>query len=310
VLRVKRIISLYSDWVPDNDGVTPSDQQATPVKATSKSTITALPRRAPLQTKVSQNDCRMPFVAETPARGGKAEGKKVLTVEIPLKSAGTGVSRTRKARDASKTMAKGVREETPVTATSTAGLRGEGMQKQQRSVMTAQVREAETIIKQLEAKVQHLSVVDPMEQLLAACSQSAAIAFTELFTDAARVPQILKEATPLESSTPPPPTIRGIRGRVIRPQTIGDLQIRKIGEASFSEVYGVSSKNTPELVMKVIPLLNPERAPKEDGVDEPDASEPGDVLKEVEITKAMGDAGEGFVRYHGCVSWFTDAWLI
>ncbi|WRT68046.1 uncharacterized protein IL334_005021 [Kwoniella shivajii] len=85
----------------------------------------------------------------------------------------------------------------------------------------------------------------------------------------------------------------------------GDLpeygEIRKVGEASYSEVFGLtSSTNSDEIkyVLKVIPLLS--LTPSEKIVDKPmpDSSKPEDVKKEIEVTKRMGQVpGGGFVEF-------------
>ena len=67
---------------------------------------------------------------------------------------------------------------------------------------------------------------------------------------------------------------------------------QKIGEASFSEVFGIG-----DVVLKVIPLRDEEAA----GIiradeDLPDPSDAKDVLREIIVTRAMGEMCEGFVQ--------------
>ena len=68
----------------------------------------------------------------------------------------------------------------------------------------------------------------------------------------------------------------------------------KVGEASYSEVFGIGN-----IVLKIIPLLNEEMdasltwtSPKES----PPVSEVGDVLKEILVTRAMGEMCKGFIK--------------
>ncbi|KAF5387665.1 hypothetical protein D9615_000598 [Tricholomella constricta] len=84
-----------------------------------------------------------------------------------------------------------------------------------------------------------------------------------------------------------------------------DLRFRKIGEASYSEVFGIG-----DVVLKVIPLRDEsgENAAlghiktnvryNEDGEEEdgPAPSDAKDVLKEVIVTHAMGEVCDGFVK--------------
>ena len=72
-----------------------------------------------------------------------------------------------------------------------------------------------------------------------------------------------------------------------------DVRFRKIGEASYSEVFGIS-----DVVLKVIPLRDESEAsetsaPKEDGPAPTDAK---DVRKEIIVTRAMGEVYNGFVK--------------
>lgn len=70
----------------------------------------------------------------------------------------------------------------------------------------------------------------------------------------------------------------------------GHATFRKIGEASYSEVFGIG-----DVVLKIIPIRN------EEGLDEIDAETPApsdakDVLKEIVVTRAMGEMCNGFVN--------------
>lgn len=66
---------------------------------------------------------------------------------------------------------------------------------------------------------------------------------------------------------------------------------QKIGEASFSEVFGIG-----DVVLKIIPLRDEERRALAMDVDGPAPSDAKDVLKEIIVTRAMGVCCQGFVE--------------
>ena len=67
------------------------------------------------------------------------------------------------------------------------------------------------------------------------------------------------------------------------------IAFQKIGEASYSEVFGIG-----DVVLKIIPLRD-EESPVRDDVDTPAPSDAKDVLKEIVVTRAMGEICSGFV---------------
>jgi serine/threonine-protein kinase haspin len=69
-----------------------------------------------------------------------------------------------------------------------------------------------------------------------------------------------------------------------------DVEFRKIGEASFSEVFGIG-----DVVLKIIPLRDEERNITNDS-ETPAPSDANDVLKEVIVTQTMGEMCSGFVK--------------
>ena len=79
---------------------------------------------------------------------------------------------------------------------------------------------------------------------------------------------------------------------VRRQDASGPPTFQKIGEASFSEVFGIGN-----VVLKIIPLRDEERggAVAHD-VDGPAPSDAKDVLKEIIVTRLMGDCMSGFVE--------------
>ncbi|KAI1796185.1 hypothetical protein LXA43DRAFT_988756 [Ganoderma leucocontextum] len=83
------------------------------------------------------------------------------------------------------------------------------------------------------------------------------------------------------------------QGRVMG--VAGPPKFQKIGEASFSEVFGIG-----DVVLKIVPLRDEERrdlgAMAAMDVDGPPPSDAKDVLKEVIVTRAMGACCLGFVE--------------
>ncbi|KAG6910954.1 hypothetical protein DXG01_006008 [Tephrocybe rancida] len=84
----------------------------------------------------------------------------------------------------------------------------------------------------------------------------------------------------------------------LRDAHASDLRFRKIGEASYSEVFGIG-----DVVLKVIPLreesganANEKSTEDIDGDDTPAPSDARDVLKEIIVTEAMGQVCDGFVK--------------
>jgi len=79
-----------------------------------------------------------------------------------------------------------------------------------------------------------------------------------------------------------------------RDQAGGELSFRKVGEASYSEVFGIG-----DVVLKVIPLRDETRSTSSSiqGDDDiPPPSDVKDVTKEIVVTRAMGEVHHGFVK--------------
>ncbi|WWC96524.1 hypothetical protein V866_003392 [Kwoniella sp. B9012] len=75
--------------------------------------------------------------------------------------------------------------------------------------------------------------------------------------------------------------------------------IRKVGEASYSEVFGLVGNEEVRYVLKVIPLLSSAEVIKADG-PMPDCTKMEDVKREIEVTKRMSQVPGGrFVEYIG-----------
>ncbi|KAK7676876.1 hypothetical protein QCA50_020132 [Cerrena zonata] len=68
---------------------------------------------------------------------------------------------------------------------------------------------------------------------------------------------------------------------------------QKIGEASYSEVFGIG-----DVVLKIVPLRDELKRPSDhvEDLDSPAPSDAKDVLKEIVVTRAMGEICEGFVK--------------
>jgi serine/threonine-protein kinase haspin len=77
--------------------------------------------------------------------------------------------------------------------------------------------------------------------------------------------------------------------------------ITKTGEASYSEVYGITAAESAGVVVKVIPLISSEPVQFKKRItqeDYPDCSEPKDVAREIEITRRMSELPQGgFVEF-------------
>lgn len=71
-----------------------------------------------------------------------------------------------------------------------------------------------------------------------------------------------------------------------------DLAFRKIGEASYSEVFAIG-----DVVLKVIPLRNEATCrPLDDDIDLPCESDCKDVLQEIIVTRELGKICPGFIN--------------
>ena len=73
-----------------------------------------------------------------------------------------------------------------------------------------------------------------------------------------------------------------------------NLTFRKIGEASYSEVFGIG-----DVVLKVIPIRDESEAGQSFTLEEEDGPAPSDakdVRKEIIVTRAMGEVYGGFVK--------------
>lgn len=83
---------------------------------------------------------------------------------------------------------------------------------------------------------------------------------------------------------------------IVRTSGQGATSFQKIGEASYSEVFGIG-----DVVLKVIPLYDEDNPRKSSWASKNDSESPytshaKDVLKEMVVTRAMGEMCEGFVQ--------------
>lgn len=79
---------------------------------------------------------------------------------------------------------------------------------------------------------------------------------------------------------------------IVHGDTSRGCTFQKIGEASYSEVFGIG-----DVVLKVIPLRDEVRLEADEcAVESPAPSDAKDVLKEIFVTRAMGDMCPGFVK--------------
>ncbi|GAA6051288.1 hypothetical protein JCM3770_006796 [Rhodotorula araucariae] len=77
---------------------------------------------------------------------------------------------------------------------------------------------------------------------------------------------------------------------------------RKIGEASYSEVFATPDEDGRDMVVKIIPIASPTAAKVRGDVELPFMSSWDAVAREIEVSRELGgeDAGvEGFVRFRG-----------
>ena len=77
---------------------------------------------------------------------------------------------------------------------------------------------------------------------------------------------------------------------IVRSSCSGHAVFQKIGEASYSEVFGIG-----DIVLKIIPIRDEER-PNEIDAETPAPSDAKDVLKEIVVTQALGEMCNGFVN--------------
>ena len=70
-----------------------------------------------------------------------------------------------------------------------------------------------------------------------------------------------------------------------------DMKFNKIGEASYSEVFGVG-----DVVLKIIPLRDESKVNQMDEVEGPAPTDAQDVRKEIIVTRAMGEVYGGFIK--------------
>ena len=87
---------------------------------------------------------------------------------------------------------------------------------------------------------------------------------------------------------------------LVSPNATSATTIQKLGEASYSEVFGLTAGGgESDVVVKVIPLLQLGSDVRNE-VELPDCSVTEDVMREIEITQKMaGLPGHGFVDYLG-----------
>ncbi|GAA5831740.1 hypothetical protein JCM11251_003863 [Rhodosporidiobolus azoricus] len=106
-------------------------------------------------------------------------------------------------------------------------------------------------------------------------------------------PQVLSFSCLLTS---PPPPFAYFSDPLARPEW------RKIGEASYSEVFETMGEEGGEVVVKIIPIAPEAGLSEEEQENLPFMSEVGAVRREIEISRLLGAEGEGldgFVRFKG-----------
>jgi serine/threonine-protein kinase haspin len=114
--------------------------------------------------------------------------------------------------------------------------------------------------------------VDSITDLLAVCTSQQTRTWSEFMNEITLLAQSRADSSPVE--------------------------IIKVGEASYSEVYGIKAANDAGVVVKVIPLTPAQLDHRRVHRDAPDCSAPEDVKREIEITQRMSAMPEGgFVEF-------------
>ena len=70
-----------------------------------------------------------------------------------------------------------------------------------------------------------------------------------------------------------------------------DMKFKKIGEASYSEVFGIG-----DVVLKIIPLRDESNVNQRNELEGPASTDAQDVRKEIIVTRAMGEVYGGFIK--------------
>jgi hypothetical protein len=154
-------------------------------------------------------------------------------------------------------------------------------------------------------------VKDPLESLLAFCDQVKATSFTEFINSHDFIPLATQTSDGVRQRRTRVNASKSASSNTPEVNTSGGPStyvIKKVGEASYSEVYGVSRSDSAgeDLVLKVVPLSTSEHKinASENGDDEICTSTMQDVLRELEITKLMTDVGPGLATFRGS-AWST-----
>lgn len=123
--------------------------------------------------------------------------------------------------------------------------------------------------------------VDHLSILLDLCDQTAPHAFSTWLDS----PDLWRSLRGSEAKRGP--------GRPSKNRTT--ISVRKLGEASFSEVFAVRSGVEEEIVLKVVPLT---QGNEDDNDDDIFRSRPEDVVREIGITRRLQHVGRNFVTLH------------
>ena len=77
---------------------------------------------------------------------------------------------------------------------------------------------------------------------------------------------------------------------IVQSSCTGRASFQKIGEASYSEVFGIG-----DVVLKIIPIRD-EEYPDRTDAETPAPSDAKDILKEIIVTRALGEICNGFIN--------------
>jgi len=288
------VVSLYHDdnvltptkYDSERDWITTFSQRAPmPSTPSHKPMTKPTTKRAPLTSKLSSDIINRP--PTTPQRVSKKgsktisdDGSDVVFLEVTKPKSVAIKTKAEKPRiKSSATSRKQVLDGVILSSTKSSSRAG--------SKTTVSVSDITEDVCNLSIETPTCSTLSPeqeFENLVSACTLKAVHDFSAFVSS----PAVISLLDPASQDSGP--------------------SFTKIGEASYSEVYSMGVQKGKNIVIKVIPLVDhgEEIAVSADGKDLPDTSHSRDVLRELEITKRMGD-GEGatsrFVNFLGLVSW-------
>jgi hypothetical protein len=282
---VENIITVRPDFTPEPKRArspladSSDDDTATPIK----------PRRPVLSTKTSQDITSRLNIPFSPADAGvKGKGKataKGVSAQIRTSTSSEEVVKAPRARG--RRVIPNTPKETPRDSRETL----ECVEIPSRARSTTTKKDVFDVIDLTEELDDLIIVATPskpsrrttpasasspvtIDTLLSACSSTDIHPFTDFLSSSELLGLLPSRAQPVFS---------------------------KIGEASYSEVFSIK-RGRHDLIIKIVPLLPAccSSSTTSENTEIPDCSSPGEVLREVAITRKMtGLEGGGFVDFRG-----------